>query len=168
MRKPKVECFHYKKYNDIYVSGVAFSSKAWLSLLNIFFKQEIIVLTETDESNIKVLSSIGDSMGISAAAVYFPTPRFSAVCSTMRLQCLFNYISMNDVDGAFIADIKAGITPTEFIGSIDRLANSMVKREMSDASVYINFPENEITISFANDKYEVKAVEKRIYSIFGE
>ncbi len=168
MRKPKVECFHYKKYNDIYVSGVAFSNNAWLSLLNTFFKQEIIVLAETDENNVKALSSIGESMGISAAAVYSPTPRFSAVCSTMQLQCLFNHINMNDVDGAFIADIKTGITPTEFIGSIDRLANSMVRREMSDAAFYINFPENEITISFANDKYEVKAVEERIYSIFGE
>lgn len=63
MRKPKVVCFRYKRYNDIYVSDVSFSTDAVLSMLDAFPDQKIIVLIESDENNIQTLSSIGKSIG---------------------------------------------------------------------------------------------------------
>lgn len=61
MRKPKVACFHYKRYDDIYVSNVVFSLDVLLSMLDAFPDQKIIVLIESDENNIQILSSIGKS-----------------------------------------------------------------------------------------------------------
>ena len=167
MRKPKVACFRYRRHNDIYVSNVSFSTDVLLSMLDAFPDQKIIVLIESDENNIQTLSSIGKSIGIAEVVSHFPAPRFSAACNKMELHCLFNQVNVNDFDGAFIAGINNSIIPNELIRSIDHTASSMVKCGMSDISLSINFPENEMVISFTKEKYEVMSVKDKIYSIFG-
>lgn len=168
MRKPKVVCFRYKKHNDIYVSNVFFSPDVLLSMLDAFPDQKIIVLIESDENNIQTLSSIGKSIGIAEVVSHFPVPRFSAVCSKMELHCLFSQVNVDDFEGAFIASINNSIIPNELICSIAHTASSMVKCGMSDISLSINFPENQMVISFTKGKYEVMSIKDKICSIFGD
>ena len=168
MRKPEVECFRYKRHNDIYVSNVSFSTDVLLSMLDIFPDQKIIVLIEADENNIQILSSTGKSIGIAGIVSHFPVPRFSAVCDKMELHCLFNQVNVNDFEGAFIASINNRIIPSDLICSIAYTASSMVKCGMSDISFSINFPENQMVISFTKEKYEMISIKDKICSIFGD
>ncbi len=154
MRKPKIDCFRYKSYHDIYVSNVSFSTDVLLSMLDTFPDQKIIVLIESDENNIQILSSIGKSIGITEVVSHLPVPRFSAVCNKMELYCLFSQANVNDFEGAFIADINSSIIPNDLICSIAHTANSMVKCGMADISLSINFPEKQMIISFTKEKYE--------------
>ncbi len=167
MRKCKIAFFRYKKYNDIYVSNVSFSTDVLISILDVFSAQRIIVLIESDENIILTLSAVGKSIGITEAVSYFPVPRFSAVCSKMELQRLFNQVDVNDFDGAFIAGINNSVIPKELIASIANTANTMVKRGMSDISLSVNFPENEMVISFAKEKYKEVYIKNKISSVFG-
>lgn len=166
MKKPKVICFHHKRYNDIYVSNVSFSTNVLLSMLDAFPDQKIIILIESDENNIQTLSSVGKSIGIAEVVSHFPVPRFSAACNKMELHCLFNQVNVNDFEGAFIASINNSIMPNELICSIAHTANTMVKRGISDISISINFLENQMAISFAKEKYEVMSIKEKICSIF--
>lgn len=166
MRKPKVVCFRYKRHNDIYVSNVSFSTNTVLSMLDAFPDQKIIVLIESDENNIQTLSSIGKSIGIAEVVSHFPVPRFSAACNKIELRRLFSQVNMNDFEGAFIASINNSIMPDELIRSISDAANSIVKCGTSDMSLSINFPENQMVISFAKGKYEEMSIKNKICSIF--
>ena len=167
MRKPKVACFRYKRHNDIYVSNVSFSTDVLLSMLDVFPDQKILALIESDENNIQTLSSIGKSIGIAEVVSYFPVPRFSTACNKMELHCLFNQVNVNDFEGAFIASINNSIIPNEIICSIAYIASSMVKCGMSDISLSINFPENQMVISFTKERYEVVSIKDKIYRLFG-
>ena len=168
MKKTKVACFRYKRHNDVYVSNVYFSTHALLSMLDAFPDQKLIVLIESDENNIQTLSSIGKSMGIAAAVSHYPVPRFSAACSKTELHCLFSQVNVNDFEGALIASINNGIIPDALICSIAHTASTMVKCGMSDISLSINFPENQMVISFTKEKYEVMSIKDKICSIFGD
>ena len=168
MRKPKVACFRYKRHNDIYVSNVSFSTDVLLSMIDTFPDQKMIVLIEADENIIQTLSSTGKSIGIAEVVSHFPVPRFSAACNKVELHCLFNQVNVNDFEGAFIASINNKIIPNELICSIAYIASSMVKCGMSDISLSINFPENQMVISFTKEKYEVMSIKDKICSIFGD
>lgn len=168
MRKPKVTCFRYKRYNDIYVSNVPFSTDVVLSMLDVFPDQKIIVLIESDENNIQTLSSIGKSIGIAEVVSHFPVPRFSAACNKLELHCLFKQVNVNNFEGAFIASISNSIVPNELICSIANTASSIVKCGISDISLSINFLENQMIVSFAKEKYKEISIKDKIFSIFGE
>ena len=163
MRKTKVACFSYKKHDDIYVSNISFSTNVLLSILDVFLDQKIIVLIESDEDKVQTLSKIGKSLEMTVAVALIPVPRFSAACDKMKLSCLFNQIDVNDFEGMFIASIA-----DELVCSIANTANSMVKCGTSDISISINFPENQMIISFAKGKYEVQSIKEKIYSIFAD
>lgn len=166
MRKPKVTCFRYKRYNDIYVSNVYFSSDVLLSILDIFPNQKIIVLIESDPNYVQILSLIGKSIGIAEVMPRSHVPRFLATCNKMELYCLLNRVNLDDFEGMFIAGINNKIIPEEFICSFYHTANSMVKNGMSDISISINFSENQMEISLSKEKYEVRSVKDKIYNIF--
>ena len=168
MKKPKVACFRYKRHNDIYVSNVSFSTDVLLSMLDVFPDQKIIVLIESDENNIQTISSIGKSIGIAEVVSHSPVPRFSAACNKTELYCLFNRVNMNDFEGVFIASITNSIIPNELICSLANTASSMVKDGISDMSLSINFPENQMVITFTKEKYEVMSIKDKIRSIFGD
>ena len=167
MRRLKIDCFRYKRHSDIYVSNVPFSTDVLLSMLDAFPEQKIIVMIESDENNIQALSSAGKSIDIAEVVSHFPVPRFSAACNKMELYCLFNQVNVNGFEGAFIASINNSIIPNELICSVAHIASSMVKCGMSDISLSINFPENQMVISFAREKYEEVSIKDKIYSIFG-
>lgn len=168
MRKPKVACFRYKRHNDIYVSNVSFSTDALLSMLDAFPDQKIIVLVESDENNIRTVSSIGKSIGIAEVVSDSPVPRFLAICDKTELRCLFNRVNVNDFEGMFIASITNSIIPNELISSLANTATSMVKNRISDMSISINFLENQMVITFTKGKFEVMSIKDKIHSIFGE
>ena len=75
---------------------------------------------------------------------------------------------MDDLEGMFIASINNDIIPEEFVCSLDHTANSMVKNGISDISISINFPENQMVISLSKEKYEVMSIKDKICSIFGD
>ena len=166
MRKPKVACFRYKRHNDVYVSNVSFSTDVLLSILDAFPDQKIIVLIESDAIYVQTLSLIGKSIGIAEVMPRSHVPRFSVVCNKMELHCLLNRVNMDNFEGMFIASINNDIIPEEFICSLDHTANSMVKNGISDISISINFPENQMVISLSKEKYEVMSIKDKICSIF--
>ena len=168
MRKTKVACFSYKKHDDIYVSNISFSTNVLLSILDVFLDQKIIVLIESDEDKVQTLSKIGKSLEMTVAVALIPVPRFSAACDKMKLSCLFNQIDVNDFEGMFIVSIDDRVIADELVCSIANTANSMVKCGTSDISISINFPENQMIISFAKGKYEVQSIKEKIYSIFAD
>lgn len=168
MRKPKIDCFRYKSYHDIYVSNVSFSTDVLHSMLDIFPDQKIIVLIESDENNTQILSSIGKSIGITEVVSHFPVPRFSAVCNKMELYCLFNQVNVSDFEGAFIAGINNSIISNKLICSIAHTASSMVKCGMADISLSINFPEKQMIISYTKKNYEEMSIKDKICIIFGD
>ena len=168
MRKPKVTCFRYKRHNDVYVSNVFFSTDVLLSILDAFPDKKIIVLIESDANYVQALSLIGKSIGIAEVMPRSHVPRFSVACNKMELHCLLNRVSMNDLEGMFIASINNDIIPEEFICSLDHTVNSMVKNGISDISISINFPENQMVISLSKEKYEVMSIKDKICSIFGD
>ena len=168
MRKPKVAWFHYKRHNDVYVSNVSFSTDVLLSILDAFPDKKIIVLIESDANYVQALSLIGKAIGIAEVMPCSHVPRFLVVCNKMELHCLLNRVSMDDLEGMFIASINNDIIPEEFICSLDRTANSLVKNGISDLSFSINFLENQMVISLSKEKYEVMSIKDKIYSIFGD
>lgn len=167
MRKTKVACFGYKRYCDVYVSNVSFSTDGLLSILDVFPNKSIIILIETDAKYVQTLSSIGKSIGMAEAISHSPVPRFSAACSKMELRCLLSRVNMDNLEGMFIANVNHDIIPDEFLCSLDRTASSVVKDGISDISISIYFPENEMVISLAKEKYEVLSIKDKIRSIFG-
>ena len=168
MRKPIVACFRYKRHNDVYVSNVSFSTEALLSILDVFPDQKIIVLIESDANYVQTLSLIGKSIGIAEVMLRSHVPKFSVACNKKELHSLLNRVNMDDFEGMFIASINKDIIPEEFVCSLDHAANSMVKNGISDISLSINFPENQMVISLSKAKYEVMSVKDKIRSIFGE
>lgn len=167
MRKNIVTCFRYKSYNDIYVSNVSFSTDALLSMLDVFPDQKIIILIESDENNIGTLSSIGKSIGIVAVVSYSPVPRFLVACNKNELRCLLNRVNVNDFEGMFIASTIYSVIPNELISALASFANSVVKDGISDISISINFPENEMVVTTNKEKYELISIKDKIRCVFG-
>lgn len=167
MRRPKVACFRYKRHNDVYVSYVSFSADVLLSILDTFLDQKIIVLIESDANYVETLSLIGKSIGIEVMLCSHVS-RFSVACNKTELLCLLNRVNMDDFEGMFIANINNDIIPDEVICSLEHTANSMVKDGISDVSISINFPENQMVISLSKEKYEVMSIKDKICSIFGD
>lgn len=167
MRKIKVTCFRYKRHNDIYVSNVSFSTNALLSMLDVFSEQKIMILIESDENNIRTVSSIGKSIGITEVVSNSPVPNFLAVCNKTELHCLLNRVNVNDFDGMFIANTINSDIPNELISALVDSANSVVKDRISDMSISINIPENQMVITFTKEKYELMAIKDKIRCAFG-
>lgn len=168
MKKLKVACFRYRKHNDVYVNNVSFSTDALLSILDVFPDKKIIVLIEADENYVQTLSLIGKSIGIAELMSHSRIPRFSVACKKMELRYLLNQVNIDNLEGMFIAGINDDIIPEDIICSLDRIANSIVKNGISDISVSIDFPENQVDIAFSKEKYDVKSVKDRIRKIFGD
>lgn len=166
MRRPKVICFRYKRYDDIYVSNVLFSNDTLRSMLDILPDQRILVLIEADENTVQMLSSISKSMGIAEAVTDSPVPRFSAVCNKVELCSAFAQVHVNDLEGAFIAHINDMAETKDLLESVVYIASTMVKQGQSDISFSINFPENQMVLSFAKGNYEVTSMKDKIYRMF--
>lgn len=166
MSKPKVSCFHYKRYNDIYVSNVSFSTDTLLAILDILPSQNVFVLIESDASCTQALLSIGKGTGIIRAVPHFDAARFFAICDKTGLHYLLSKANINEFDGMFMAGINNDIILDELICSFDQAANSMVKDGISNISISISFPENEMVISLPNEKYEAMSIKDKIHSIF--
>lgn len=167
MRKIKVTCFRYKRHNDIYVSNASFSTDALLAMLDVFSDQKIMILIESHENNIQRVSSIGKSIGITAVVSNSPVPRFSAACNKTELRFLLNRVNVNDFEGMFIASTINSVIPNELISALADSANSVVKDGISDLSVSINFPENQMVITFTKEKYELISIKDKIRCVFG-
>ena len=167
MRKIKVACFRYKRHNDIYVSNVSFSTDVLLSMLDVLPGQKIVILIESDENNIRAVSSTGKSIGIVSAVSNFSIPRFSAICNKTELRCLLNRVNVKDFEGMFIANIINSVIPDELISNLADFANLVVKNGISDMSFSINFPENQMVITFTKGKYELISMKNKISCVFG-
>lgn len=168
MRKPKVSCFRYRRYNDVYISNVPFSTDVLLSILDAFPDKKIIVLIESDANYVRTLSLIGKSIGIAELMPSSHIPRLAVACDKTELHHLFNQVNMDNLEGMFMNSINNDIIPEEFICSLDHTANSMVKNGISDISLSINFHENQMVISLSKEKYEVMSIKDKICSIFGD
>lgn len=166
MRKPKVACFRYKRYNDVYVSNVSFSKDKLLSILDILSDKKVIVLIESDANYVQALLSIGKNIGIAEAIPRPHVSRFTAVCNKTELLCLINRANMDDFEGMFIASINNDIISDEIIYSLEHTASSMVKNGISDISISVNFSENQMIISLLKEKYAVMSIKDKICSIF--
>lgn len=167
MRKPKVACFRYRRHNDIYVSNVSISSDVLLPILDAFPDKKIIVLIEADENYVQTISSIGKNIGIAEPMPRSHMLRFLAACEKMELHYLLNQANMDILEGMFIASINDDVVPDEVICSFDHIASSMVKNGISDISISIDFPENQMLISLTKEKYEVM-FKNKICGIFGK
>lgn len=167
MRKIKVACFRYKGHTDVYVSNVSFSTDALLSMLNVLPDQKIIILIESNENNIQTLSSTGKSIGIESVVSNSSTPRFSAICNKTELRCLLNQVNMKDFEGMFVANIINSVIPNELMSTLADFANLVVKNGISDMSFSINFPENQMVITFTKGKYELMSIKNKIRCVFG-
>lgn len=165
MKKPKIACFHYQQYHDMYVSGVSFSTDMLLKMLDDLPDQKIIFLAEADENTIRTISSIGENIGITGSVTHFSAPRFMAICSKAELCRLLDKINTNELDGLFIADVSNSHISNE-LDAAAYTASSMVKRGASDISLEIDFPENQMVISFAKGKYHEASIKDKICSIF--
>ena len=139
-----------------------------LSILDAFPDKRIIVLMESDANHVQALSLIGRSIGMAEARPRSHEARFSVACNKMELHCLLNRVGMDDLEGMFLASVNNDIIPEEFICSLDHTASSMVKNGISDISISINFPENQMVISLSKEKYEVTSIKDRISRIFGD
>lgn len=166
MRKPKVTCFRYKRYNDVYVSNMSFSTNVLLPILDVFPDKKIIVLIESDTNYVQTLSLIGKSIGMAEVMPHSHVPRFSVACNKTELYCLLNQVDIENFEGMFIASINNDIILEELICSLDHTASSMVKNGMSDISVSIHFPENQMVISLSKEKYEDMSIKNKFHSIF--
>lgn len=166
MSKPKITCFRYKRHTDVYVRNVAFSTDELLSILDAFPDQRVIVLVELDANYVQALLSIAKSIGITAVMPCHHASRFTVACNKMELICLLNQANMEDFEGLFIASINKNVISDEFMCSLEYTANSMVKDGISDMSISINFPENEMVISLIKEKYAAMSIKDKIHSIF--
>lgn len=80
---------------------------------------------------------------------------------------MLSQVNMDDLEGMFIASVNNDIIPDEVICSLDHIASSMVKDGISDISISIHFPENEMVISLPKEQYKVMSMKVKICSIFG-
>ena len=107
---------------------MSFSTDALLSMVDVFTDQNIIILIESDENNIRTASPIGKIIGITSVVSYYFVSRFSATCNKTELRCLLNRVNVNDFEGVFIADIINGVIPNKLISALAVSANSVVKK----------------------------------------
>lgn len=166
MSKLKITCFRYKRYNDIYVSNVTFSYDKLLSISDIFPDSKVIVLIESDANYTPILLSIGESIGIATAMFCAHASRYIVVCNIKELLCLLFQANIADFEGLFIANINKDIISDEFMSSLEYTASSLIKKGISDISISINFPENQMIISLNKEKYSVMSIKDKIYGIF--
>jgi len=92
--------------------------------------------------------------------------RYTVVCNKTELICLFTQVSLDDLEGVFIAGINKDIISEEFLYSLEHTASSMVKNGISDISISINFPENEMVISLSKEKDAVMSIKDKIRNIY--
>lgn len=158
MRKPKVACFRYRRHNDVYVSNVSFSTDVLLPILDLFPDKKIIVLVDADADYVQTLSLICKNIKTAELMPRSYIPSFSGACGKMELYYLLKQVNMDKLDGMFIASINNDMIPDEFICSLEHTASSIVKNGISDISISIAFPENQMAISFSKEKYEVMSI----------
>ena len=166
MRKTKITWFYYRSYNDVFVSNLYFSTEVLLSALDMFPEQKAVILIEADTNYIQILSSIGKSVGITAAMSQSRIPKFVAVCSKAKLHCFHSRIHIDDCEGIFMASINNDIELDELVCSVEYTASCMVKNGISDISFSMNIPENQLIISFSKEKYDAAFMRGRVCSIF--
>ena len=167
MSKLKVKCFYYKDYTDIYVSNVYLSVDKILSILDIFQNQQVIVLIESDENYTSSLSMMGKSLGM-RMILHSHKSRLIIACSIMDLFCLLRKVTVNAIEGMFIANINADSISDERMNSLEEKASRVVKDKISGMSLSINFPENEMIVSLVGSKNEVASMKDEIYRIWNE
>lgn len=168
MRKTKITCFGYKNYNDIYISNALFSMHGLISVLDIFPDKKVIVLIESGENSGSILSLISESIRTDVIIFHTQTSSIILVCNKTELFCLINKVKIADFDGLFVASMNKDIVLDQFIHSLEYMASSMVKNEISDISLSINFLENEMVVSLNKTKYKVKSIKDIISSIFAD
>ena len=167
MKKTKISCFRYRKYNDIYVSNVSFSSDSLLSILDSLPSDNIIFLIESDVSYLKTLSYVVKELLSKEVMFRFSSSCFTMICNKELLIRFVKLVNIENCDGMFIANVKNDVISDKFFNSIIHEATYMVKNLMSDISISINFPENQMIISLSKEKYEIMSIKDRINHIFG-
>lgn len=167
MSTPKISCFHYKKYNDIYVNNIRFSVDKLLLVLGIFpDNKKVVVLIESGIEYIQALLSICKSIGITTSMLYLQDSVL-LICKKTELFCLLKQINLDDVDGLFVTNPENESTyiSDELINTIKYKVCTIVRDGFSDISISINFAENEMVISLQKKKFITETVQETISSI---
>ena len=164
MNKSKITCFHYKKYDDIYVDNVKFTLDKLLLVLNIFPNEKVIALIDSDIDFSTILSSIGENVQMSI--VSNTNFGFIAICNKKELSLIFKHTDIHDLEGLFIADFNKDVIFKEVVPSLENIASSMVKKNIADISLSVNFTENEMIISLSKSRYSVSLIKDIVRSIF--
>lgn len=167
MNKLKISCFPYKRHDDIYVSRVTFSYDKLLSMLDILPDQKVIALIESDVNFTSIISLTDEGIQIVESMPRLHSFRYTVICSKAELICLLNQANVIDFEGLFIASVSQDTISDEFMHSLEHKASSMVKNGISDISISVNFPENEVIISVIKAKYSSKSIKDAISNILG-
>lgn len=165
MIKPRVTCFRYKKYTDIYFDNVAFSTKRLAELLEIFSGQTLIAIVETDIDLYPWLPLIGKSVRTNVSIENTPITSITMIIDAEELIQLIGYIPYC-FEGLFVANISDNSHFEKLLFSVKSMATSLVKSGVSYMSVSVNIPENEIVVSIDNAQYNKSHVKDKIYTIF--
>lgn len=164
MRRPKITCYRYKNYTDIYISNVFISIKKLLSVFDILPDGTMIALIDLGvESNHK-LSIVAKEI---SEMIYIPNEtRIIVICDKSNLLYLLGKTTSLDVDGMFIADGHSNTVTDELIYSLEYNASRMVKKGNADMSFSIDFLENQMIVSIRNGKHTLQSIKDKIYSAF--
>lgn len=168
MRKPIISSFRYKRYIDVYVRNVSLSTGELLSILNIFPDQKVMVLIESDEDYIQTILTTGKIVGIEKIALRLQASRIIAVCNKTELGFLLNRTNIDNFEGLFIASMHNDIIADDLTYSLECTASSMVKDGISDISISIDFPENQIVLSLLKEKYGKMSINDNLRNILGD
>lgn len=163
MRKIKISCFCFKKYADLYVNKINFSTDRWLHLFDIFQQINVIVLVEADEETTSELASAGRKQKKNFR-IY--REDFVVACNTKELGDLFSEIDTSSFDGMFIVSNERAELSDKVIENIKSGIGFAVKNGEADISCTINFPENEMAVSLSKERYNLTSVKKQIADIW--
>ena len=164
MSRPKITCFRYKHYDDIYIDGLTFPNDKLLAVLTLIPEQKVIALIEA-EVDLSPLISMGCA-DIQIVAVSPSDYKYAVYCNKIELcDMLSQYGSDNYVE-LFVAGISKAIIPNELLSSLEYTANSLVKDRVSGMAIYVDFPENQMVISMAKGKYTPSFIKQEIHSIW--
>lgn len=165
MRKPKITCFRYKNYHDIRVYHASFSADVLISLLGLVPDGKVIALIASDMDIGTIVSSLGKGIQIYRGTYYADTMMFA--CTKRDLLSLLHQVDIAELDDLFVASVKDDAISDDFMHSLEHSASAIVRTGISDISVSVVFPENEMVISFSKAKYAVKSMKDELCNIFG-
>ena len=171
MKKIKINRYFSKKYDDIDVYGMKFLSDnlsdAWEKVFDIFPDSKIIALIEAEFDSQQLSALIDENMRTYIDILSVSETTSIVICDKTIFLKLLTKLNISDLEAIYVAGgLHDNDVSDEIIHTVQTTPALMVAKNLADITLFINFDENEMTISVPKIEYAAEAVKKYLLEVF--